>query len=174
MTQPLYTVRQLAYVVNDMDSALKYWIETLKVGPFFLFEHCPLENQKFFGKPANTDVTLALGNSGSLQIEIIYQHNDEPSVYKEFLDAGRVGVHHFGLMPDDYVNACNQYRSLGHEAAFECTIGGAPLVYFDTVETVGHYIELWDNSSVFKNLFDMIEGAATDWDGKDPIRPGPL
>ncbi len=171
MTQPLYTVRQLAYVVRDMDAALKYWIEVLKVGPFFMIEHAALENQKFFGKPSNTDVSIALGNSGDLQIELIYQHNDEPSVYKEFLDAGRVGVHHFGLMPEDYEATCEQYKALGHEAAFECTIGGVPLVYFDTVKTVGHYIELWDNHSLFKEMFLMVEEAAKGWDGRDAIRP---
>lgn len=174
MTQPLYTVRQLAYVVRDLDAALKYWTEQLKVGPFFLFEHCPLLDQRYYGKPANTDVTLALGNSGDLQIELIYQHNDEPSVYKEFLDAGRVGVHHFGMMPVDYAATCADYRARGHEAAFVCTVGGSELTYFNTVSTVGHYIELWDNSSVFKDLFTLVEDAAKGWDGKNPVRPGPL
>ena len=32
MTQPLHTVRQLAYVVRDMDAALKYWVDVLKGG----------------------------------------------------------------------------------------------------------------------------------------------
>jgi hypothetical protein len=174
MSQPLYTVRQLAYVVRDLDAALKYWTEVLKVGPFFKFDHCPLMNQRYRGKPSNVDVTLALGNSGALQIELIYQHNDEPSVYKEFLDAGRVGAHHFGMMPVDYRATCEQYKKLGHEAAFECTVGGAELTYFDTVASIGHYIELWDNSDVYKNLFKMVEDAAVGWDGKDPIRKGPL
>ena len=70
MTQPLHTVRQLAYVVRDMDAALKYWVDVLKVGPFYLFEHCPLRNQRYRGNPSNVDVTLALGNSGALQIEV--------------------------------------------------------------------------------------------------------
>jgi len=174
MTQPLYTVRQLAYVVKDIDAGLKYWTEIMKTGPFFLFEHCPLKNQVYRGSPSNADVTLALGNSGNLQIELIFQHNDEPSVYKEFLDAERTGVHHFGLMPEDYKSTCQQYKALGHEAAFECTVGNAELVYFDTVATIGHYTELWDNHSVFKDLFIMVEDAAKNWDGKDPVRPGPL
>jgi hypothetical protein len=174
MSQPLYTVRQLAYVVRDLESALKYWTEVLKVGPFFKFEHCPLSNQRYRGSPADVDVTLALGNSGALQIELIYQHNDAPSVYKEFLDAGREGVHHFGMMPVDYASACAQYKALGHEAAFVCDIGGAELTYFDTVDTVGHFIELWEHNVIFTDLFDMVENAAKDWDGKDPIRPGPL
>ncbi|MEM7540434.1 MAG: VOC family protein [Pseudomonadota bacterium] len=174
MTQPLYTVRQLAYVVRDMDAALKYWTETLKVGPFFMLEHCPLENQMYRGNPGAADVSLALGNSGDLQIELIFQHNDAGSVYKEFLDAGKAGVHHFGMMPVDYAATCQHYKDLGHEAAFECTVGDAPLVYFDTVDSVGHFIELWDNHAVFKDLFLMIEDAAKDWDGSDPVRPGPL
>ena len=174
MTQPLYTVRQLAYVVTNMDAALTYWTETLKVGPFFLFEHCPLKDQVYRGKPGSVDVDIALGNSGALQIELIYQRNDAGSVYKEFLDAGRVGVHHFGLMPEDYKAACAQYAALGHEAAFECTVGGADLVYFDTVDTIGHFTELWDNHAVFKDLFMQIENAAAGWDGSDPVRPGPL
>lgn len=174
MSQPLYTVRQLAYVVRDLESALKYWTEVLKVGPFFKFEHCPLSNQRYRGSPADVDVTLALGNSGALQIELIYQHNDAPSVYKEFLDAGREGVHHFGMMPVDYASACAQYKALGHEAAFVCDIGGAELTYFDTVDTVGHFIELWEHNVIFTDLFDMVENAAKDWDGKAPIRPGPL
>ena len=174
MTQPLNTVRQLAYVVRDMDAALKYWTEVLKVGPFFLFEHCPLDDQVYRGKPGNADVSLALGNSGDLQIELIFQHNDAGSVYKEFLDAGKEGVHHFGMMPVDYQAACQQYKDLGHEAAFECTVGGADLVYFDTVDKVGHFIELWDNNDIFKDLFTLVEDAAKGWDGSDPVRPGPL
>ncbi len=60
MTQPLYTVRQVAYVVRDMDAALKYWVDVLNVGPFYLFEHCPLENQRYRGGESNADVTLIL------------------------------------------------------------------------------------------------------------------
>ncbi len=174
MTQPLYTVRQVAYVVRDLDAALKYWVDVLNVGPFFLFAHCPLKNQRYRGKPSNVDVSLALGNSGDVQIELVFQHNNEPSVYKEFLDGGRVGVHHFGLMPPDYRATYERYKALGHEPAFECTVGGAELVYFDTVQAIGHFTELWDNCDTFKDLFMLVENAAKGWDGKDPVRPGPL
>ena len=42
---------------------------------------------------------------------------------------------------------------------FECTVGGAPLVYFDTVDSVGHFIELWDNNQVYLDLFSLVEDA---------------
>ena len=174
MSQPLYTIRQLAYVVRDLEAALEYWTEVLGAGPFFIFEHCPLSNQLYRGNSANVDVTLALGNSGALQIELIYQHNDAPSVYKEFLDASHEGVHHFGLMPSDYRTTCAEYSARGHEAAFVCDIAGAELTYFDTENTIGHFVELWERKSIFIDLFDLVEDAAKNWDGKDPIRPGPL
>ena len=170
MTQPLGTVRQLAYVVTDIEASLNYWTKILKAGPFFLLEHCPLENQQYYGAEGDADVTIALGNSGSLQIELIYQHNHAPSVYRDFLQAGRIGVHHTGLMPEDYPATIADYRALGHKEAFTCTVGVAPLVYFDTLDALGHYVELWDNHAVFKDMFLMIEDAARDWDGSDPVR----
>lgn len=173
MTQPLYSVRQLAYVVRDLDAALDYWTGMLKVGPFFRMDHAPLANQRFYGQPSNVDISIGLGNSGDLQIELIQQHCATPSVYKEFLDAGRVGVHHFGLMPVDYAATCAEYLAKGHRAAFQCTLDDAELTYFDTVASVGHYIELWDNNDVFKQLFLMVEDAAKGWDGRNPVRAFP-
>ena len=170
MTQPLHTIRQLGYFVTDLDEALKYWTEVLKVGPFFKMEHLALENQIYRGDPGNVDLTIALGNSGSVQIELIQQINDVPSVYKEFIDAGGRGLHHFGIMPEDYEATRQKYIDLGHKVAFECTLAGAPLVYFDTLDACGHYTELWDNNDFYKDLFLEIENAAKDWDGKDPVR----
>ncbi len=174
MTHPLHTVRQVAYVVRDMEQALKYWTEYLRAGPFFILEHAPLEDQKYRGVVSNADVSIALGNSGNLQIELIYCENDAPSVYKEFLDAGRAGVHHLGIMPENFKETSKEFIARGHEVAFECTVGGAPLAYFDTVESLGHFIELWDHNDAYLDLFKLVEDAAKDWDGSDPVRAAPL
>jgi hypothetical protein len=174
MKTALGTVRQVAYVVDDMQKALDYWIDGMKAGPFFLFEHAAMENQLYRGAASNADVSLAVGNSGDVQIELIYCENDAPSVYKEFLDAGRVGVHHLGLMPENYPEEYDRYISLGYEAAFECSIAGTQLVYFDTVNSLGHFTELWDNSEAFKDFMAEVKAAARDWNGDDPVRKGSL
>ena len=171
---PLGTIRQVAYVVQDLDKALSYWVDVMKAGPFFLFKHAEMENQRYRGATSNVDVTLAVGNSGDVQIELIYCENDEPSVYKEFIDAGRSGVHHLGLMPENYQETVAQYISHGFEAAFECRIGGTDLVYFDTVDSLGHFTELWDNSQAFLDFMAQVKAAAQGWDGKDPIRDASL
>ena len=166
------TVSQIAYVVEDMDVALKHWIEVVRAGPFFVFEHAQLERQRYRGGTSQAAVTLAVGNSGDTQIELIYCENDAPSVYKEFLDAKRMGVHHVGLMPENFSSACALYESLGYQAAFECSIGGTDLVYFDTVAALGHFTELWDRSDAFIEFQRSVRQAAKDWDGNTPIRKG--
>ena len=98
MTDQFGVIRQVAYVVEDMDQALKYWIDFLGAGPFYMFEHSQMDDQKYRGGDSQVDVSLAVGNSGDVQIELIYCENDSASVYKEFLDAGRVGVHHVGCL----------------------------------------------------------------------------
>lgn len=171
MTQPINTIRQLGYVVRDLDAAIKYWIEVMNAGPFFLIEDMPLSDQVYRGAPTEAEATIAIGNSGALQIELIYQKNDAPSLYKEWLDAGREGIHHIGFFPEDYFAAIQQYKDLGQGPAYEGTISGLPLAYFDTLDTLGHYTEIWENHEGFTGLFLEIEKAAENWDGKDPVRP---
>ena len=77
-------------------------------------------------------------------------------------------------MPADFQQACDSYRSLGYEAAFECSIAGTNLVYFDTVASLGHFTELWDRSDAFLEFQRSVREAAYTWDGEDPIRRGEL
>jgi hypothetical protein len=171
--QPLESVRQLGYVVSDLNAAVEYWVQVLNAGPFFLIKHCALRNQIYRGQPSNVDVDIALGNSGDVQIELIYQHNNTPSVYNETVASGHVGLHHIGLMPTDYESTCIHYTDLGYQTAFQATVSGAELVYFDTREAIGHYTELWERSDVFDDVARLVEEAAFDWDGKNPLRPMP-
>ena len=60
----------------------------------------------------------------------------------------------------------------GYQAAFECSIGGTDLVYFDTVASLGHFTELWDRSDAFIEFQRSVRQAAKDWDGNTPIRKG--
>jgi hypothetical protein len=171
--QPLHTIRQLGYVVSDLDEALKYWVDVVGAGPFFIIEHCALRDQIYRGQPAAVDVDIALGNSGDVQIELICQHNDVASIYNETSPAGHVGLHHFGIMPANFELAKANFRERGCEEAFSCTVSRAELAYFDTRKHVGHFTELWENSNVFNDVGFLVEDAAKNWDGSNPVRPMP-
>ena len=43
--------------------------------------------------------------------------------------------------------------------------------YHDTLAVFGHFLELWESTETMRGLLEMIEDAAREWDGRDPIRP---
>jgi hypothetical protein len=44
------------------------------------------------GEPCAVTLSLALVNSGELQIELIHQTDDTPSIFTEFLNSGASGA----------------------------------------------------------------------------------
>ena len=53
-----------------MDQALKYWIDFLGAGPFYMFEHSQMDDQKYRGGFASR--CFAPWEFGDVQIELIY------------------------------------------------------------------------------------------------------
>src|SRR4051812_6252876 len=98
-------IMQLAFVPADFDACLKFWIETMGAGPFFLIEHVKLENLKYRGAAADIDFSMVVGYWGDLQIELIRQHNDTPSIYSTWRKEGREGLHHVCLLVDEMAKA---------------------------------------------------------------------
>ena len=54
---------------------------------------------QYKGQPSPVDVSLALANAGTLQIELIQQRNDAPSLYLDFLRAGHEGYNTLAMGP---------------------------------------------------------------------------
>ena len=78
-------VRQIGYVVRDIDAAIAPWV-AMGIGPWFVIRELPLRTL-YRGRPCEVVQSIALANSGDLQIELIAQHGDTPSIFTEFLDA---------------------------------------------------------------------------------------
>src|SRR5262249_38667574 len=75
---------------------MRHWIDVLGVGPWFYIEHLSVPDFTYKGQPSPVNVSLALANSGPLQVELIQQRNDAPSLYRDFLNAGHEGLQHVG------------------------------------------------------------------------------
>jgi hypothetical protein len=96
---------QIAFVPEDFDAALRHWTEALGVGPFFVMEDIVLEDGRFLGEPSNCRFTIALAQWGDVQIELIRQDNDAPSIYRgDYRPAGGA-MHHVCLLTDDIAAA---------------------------------------------------------------------
>lgn len=165
-------VCQNGYVVRDIEAAMKHWIDVMGVGPWFYIEDVKTDWFTCRGKVSDVKMSIALANSGDLQIELIQQRNDALSLYKEFLDAGFEGLQHMSYWTHDYQALYDRALSLGYVIGHEGCIGGEKgrFAYFDTQAHPGTIVEISDISGTKGKTFEHIRRAAADWDGSNPVR----
>ena len=164
-------VRQNGYVVRDIEAALRHWTEVLGVGPFFLFERVPIEDFRYRGRPSPLEVSIALANSGPLQIELIEQRNDAPSMYRDFLAAGHEGLQHVAFWTGTFDAELARLAEAGYAVGQSGRIGeGGRFVYLETEAHPGTVVELSEISGPKGRFFRHVAEAARDWDGSDPVR----
>ena len=70
-------IRQLGYVVPDIEAAMDHWSRVLGVGPFFYAPRVPVEKFTYKGEPSSPITSVALANSGPVQVELIQQRRAE-------------------------------------------------------------------------------------------------
>ena len=163
-------VIQLAYFPTDFDAALRYWIETVGVGPFFVLNDVRLGEMKYKGKPTDAVFSMAIGYWGDIQIELIRTNSDAPSLYVgEY--AVRDRLHHVCVFVDDITEARRACVEAGAEVIVEGKVGeDGEVIYVDPGQGPGFVIEYLQPMSGSEGLFQMMKDAARDWDGSDPVR----
>lgn len=168
-------IRQLGYVVHDIEAAIRHWIEVLGVGPWYYVERLPVVNFLYDGKPSAPHVSIALANSGAVQIELIQQRDDAPSMYRDFLAQGPEGLQHVSTWPVDYEATLARALAAGHHIGQQGESNRGPFAYMltQTQAGAGHRgtcMEIAAYTATRKRQFDAIEEAARGWDGRNPIR----
>ncbi len=176
MSRVFGPMRQIGVVVRDLDAALRHWTEALGVGPFFVLPNLSPEGFRYRGEPSAPPLmSIALENSGDMQVELIQQHDDHPSAYRDFLEAGREGVQHVSawLNPGDYDATRTRLLAAGVPIAQEGKIPGRGVrfAYFATDVSGGPSYEIADLiRPETLPLHQTIAEAAREWDGSNPVR----
>jgi hypothetical protein len=164
---------QLGYVVRDIRAGMNAWIEH-GVGPWFYFETVQADYFRHRGIDSPVQISVALANSDEMQIELIQQRNDAPSLYKEFLDSGREGFQHVSYWTADYQALYDKALARGFAVGHEGSIGGEQgrFAYLEhaTTPATGTVIEISEISGPKGAFFAHVREAAAGWDGSEPIR----
>ena len=167
MSVHLGPARQNGYVVPDLDAAIAGWLG-MGVGPWVVYPHVPLDDFAYRGVPGAPDVSIALANSGALQIELIEQHDSSPSLYRDYLDANPTGgLQHLGYWVDHYDEVHRRCLDLGWTIGHEGTINGGRFAYFDTEFHGGTIMEIAAVNGRRRAAFARIEQMADEWNGID-------
>jgi len=164
-------LRQIGIVVRDIEAAMRHWIEVCGVGPWYYTDKLPVtafryREQEFDG----IHLSVALANSGEVQLELIQQRCETPSMYHDFLQAGHEGMQHWSSWPEDYDARLEHALANGYAIGQAGETPRGPFVYLREEGHPGTVIEMAHMTDTRRRIFDAVRDAAVDWDGADPIR----
>jgi catechol 2,3-dioxygenase-like lactoylglutathione lyase family enzyme len=177
MTRLAGPLRQIGVIVEDVDAAIRHWTQVVGVGPFVLFRNLAFDTDyRYRGESAEPPLTsIAVGHSAGLQIEIIQQHNDAPSGYRDFLSSGREGMQHVSSWFDDpaeYDAARERLLGEGLTSVHEGRAAGSTcrFAYFAGADGAWPQMEISEALTPdIKPLSDFLIRRAATWDGSEPV-----
>ena len=165
-------IRQIGYVVADLDGAIQSWIE-LGVGPWFVIRGLPMR-ALYRGEPCETTLSLALSNSGELQLELIQQEDHTPSIFTEFLAANGPGYHQLAYWTEDFNATMKAVADAGWPVVWSGGEGfGVRFAYVEPPNSpayISQIVEISELTDATVVSSTFIRDTAASWDGSDPIR----
>ena len=164
-------LRQIGIVVRDIEAAMQHWVQVCGVGPWYYTDKLPITAFRY-GDRAFDDIhiSVALANSGDVQLELIQQRCDTPSMYQDFLSAGHEGMQHWSSWPVDYDDRLERALADGYSVGQAGDTPRGRFVYLSQEGHPGTVIEMAHMTDTRRSIFEAVRSAATDWDGRDPIR----
>ena len=164
-----YRMFQLGFVVDDVLEAADRWARTFGVGPFHVLPSRQVAC-RYRGEESAFDMQVAVAQAGPVQIELITQHCDRPSVIREFFARGESGLHQLCTASSDYDATKAYYEGLGYELACELLGKTQRIAYFDTMADFGFVTEVAEDVPGFLDGLATIARTCAEWDGTDPVR----
>lgn len=121
-------VDQVGFVVRNLEQALALY-EPL-FGPFSTMDPGPM-TYDYRGEQEECTMRLAFGKSGDVEIELI-EWVSGGCPHKEFLDAGREGMHHLRFIVENLDTDVTAAQALGYEAIWGKRYGeGLAVAYLE-------------------------------------------
>jgi hypothetical protein len=162
-------IRQIGYIVTDLDGAIATWLD-LGVAPWFVIRGLPMR-ATYRGEPCETTLSLALSNSGDLQVELIQQLDDTPSIFTEFMASSGPGYHQLAYWTEDFNATMNAVAAAGWPVVWSGGEGfGVRFAYVEPPNSPATIIEISELTDATVASSTFIRDAAASWDGSDPIR----
>jgi hypothetical protein len=164
-----YRFFQLGFLVDDIAGAATRWAGVFGVGPFHVmpvFE----SHMYYLGEETTIIAQVAVAQAGPVQIELIHQHDDTPSIFRDWTRNGSSALHQLATVTHDYDRTKAHYESLGYEVVAENIGSRVRVAYIDTGADFGFYTEVVEHSPGFLANLGRISDTCAAWDGTDPVR----
>ena len=164
-----YRFFQLGFVVDDLVAVARRWASVHGVGPFHVL---PVVEQVVVADGVSSAVSMQVGvaQAGPVQIELIQQHCDRPSIFREWTLDGARPFHQVATVTPHYEARKAHLSSLGYRLVGESLDGRFRIAYYDTVADFGFYTEVVEETPGFLAQLERISATCAAWDGTDPVR----
>ncbi|QPM68539.1 VOC family protein [Atribacter laminatus] len=140
---------QIGYLVKDLEGAVKFYMETLDVGPWEIYTFAPpvLRESMVRGKPSNHDFRIAIASPGHIQVELI-QPLTGRSIYNEYLEQKGEGLHHVKYYYKDCQKAIQEFGKKGITVIQSGKFDEDEYYYLDTLKYYGMVIEIGNGGKI--------------------------
>ena len=140
------------------------------IGPFFIEEHIRPKGE-YDGGAIRPDLSAAFAYLGDQQIEVIEQHDDGPTIYRDFLaDQPGGGLQHLAVWADNIAETVAALDAAGRIYTVRQRYGDGH-AYLDSNDEPGVMVQLMARTEHLVQLMETIRAASIDWDGVTaPIR----
>ena len=138
------SVIQVAYVVRDLEAAMKRHYDVCGIGPWSVYEFKAPEvkDYTYRGKPATHSCLIAVTPMGDGAQTELMQPLTGRSIYDEHLDEKGEGLHHVKLFHADCKAAVERYKRLGYDVIQSGQYDEDVHYYFDTEKDFGYIVEI--------------------------------
>ena len=164
-----YPIFQYAYLVNDLDEGIERWHKLMGAAPWFCARHHQCDEFSYRGTNQEADVSYAFAYCGETQIQLIQQHDDTPSIYRDMFAAGEEGFHHIGTLVSDFPAERQRLLDMGFDIGTELYADGVNAAYFDTRAWNGAFTEIHGDPNHILGSFAQWKRAHDLWKAGDPV-----
>lgn len=160
-------ITQIGLVVENLDTSITRWIDTMGVGPWTVFRNVKLHGQ-YRGEDTVVMMDVGLSYQGETQIELIHVTNDAKCPYRD--DAGKAlaGLHHLAWIVDDLDTLLARAADDGLKIVFRAESPGTRVAYLEAPGEDGLLFEYIEGEAT-RQLIKQGIVATREWDGTNPV-----
>lgn len=144
-------ITQVGFVVRDMEKVVREMRRVFGVEP--IFGKLPEKGKKIRGKEAQFEAQIAFYRFANIELEFVKPISGK-SIWQDFLDSGREGIHHIRFSIDDFDGTVDEMKAKGISVIMEGVstrgIEGLKWGYLDSEIPLGFTFEIFNEEEVCK------------------------
>jgi hypothetical protein len=157
-------IKQIAYIVDNIDSGIQQWIKLAGVGPWMVFKNTTMRGE-CRGVSTTVKMNVGLSYQAGMQIELIEVLSQTPSPYQGASGRPLIGMHHIAWHSTDMDGDVARAKERGLSTAFSASNGAVRVAYMESADAPGMLLEFIEASAPVLDGFAAGLKATQEWDG---------